>query len=252
VAGVVFLIAVWALAATQFTAVQLPRPALVLQAISDNAFSSPALAFSGLEGGYLANVAYTMVTALVAAAIGGGAGFVVGIAAARSQMVRDLSAPLLVIFGTVPPLVAAPFMLVWFGPGQLAQSAIVAFFCFVIMALTAQNAALALPPVYEELAATLNATPRERLRRIVVPGVIPAVIVAVRICIAAAWSLQCAGELLGSDRGVGRVILLSQQVSYTQGAIAVILLLGVAGLVVESAVVGALRYATRWQEVKSR
>lgn len=251
-AGACVVIAIWAAAATQFDAVQLPRPELVLTAIRENIWSAPGLAFEGLHGGYASNVLYTLLTALVAAAVGGSSGFAVGIASARSQFVRNLSSPLLVLFAAVPPLVASPFMLIWFGPGQLAQSAIVAFFCFVVMGIAAQNAASSLPPALEEMAATLGASAHERLRRIVLPGSVPAVIVAVRVCLATSWSLQTASELLGSNRGVGRIIGLSQQLGDTAGSIAVIILLGLAGLTVETLVTIALRHATRWQAVHRR
>ena len=250
--GAAAVIGIWAAAATQFSAVQLPRPQLVLDAIDANMWSAPSLAFEGLRGGYASNVLHTVLTALGAAVVGGTTGFAVGVASARSQLIRNVSAPLLVLFAAVPPLVAAPFMLIWFGPGQLAQSAIVAFFCFVVIGISAQNAASNIPPAYDELAATLGASARQRLWRIVVPGSVPATIVAVRVCLATGWSLQAAGELLGSNRGVGRVIGLSQQLGDTAGSLAVILMLGLAGLAIETVVVAGLLYLTRWQAVERR
>ena len=247
VLGAVALVLIWAAAATQFSAVQLPRPELVWQTLRENIWSAPGLSFEGLQGGYASNVLYTLLTALGAATAGSLLGFAVGIASARSQLVRNASAPFFVLLAAVPPLVAAPFMLIWFGPGQLAQSAIVAFFCFVVMGISAQNAASNLSPAYEEMAATLGASPRQRLWRIVVPASIPATILAVRVCLATGWSLQTAGELLGSNRGVGRIIGLSEQLGNTAGSIAVILLLAAAGLAVEMTIVAALRYVTRWQ-----
>jgi ABC-type nitrate/sulfonate/bicarbonate transport system permease component len=251
-AGIVVVIAVWMVASTQFSAVQLPRPSLVLSQLTQNFWSDGSLAFEGVQGGYLSNVGYTVITALVAVLAGGILGFTVGLWSARSQLVHNLSAPLLMLFAAVPPLVAGPFVLIWCGPGQLAQSLIVAFFAFVVIAISAQNAASSLRPGYEEMAATLGASARQRLLKVVVPGSIPAVIVAVRVCLATGWSLQTAGELLGSNHGVGRIIGLSQQLGDTAGSVAVIILLAVAGVCVETVIVGCLRYMTRWQEAPHR
>jgi ABC-type nitrate/sulfonate/bicarbonate transport system permease component len=251
-AGVAAVIGAWAAASTQFTAVQLPRPELVWSQLTQNLWSDGSLAFEGLHGGYLSNVGYTVVTALVAVLAGGIAGFVVGLCSARSQLLHNLSAPLLMLFAAVPPLVAGPFVLIWCGPGQLAQSLIVAFFAFAVIAISAQNAASSLRPTYEEMAATLGASPRQRLLRIVVPASLPAMIVAVRVCLATGWSLQAAGELLGSNNGVGRIIGLSQEIGNTAGSVAVIILLAVAGVLVETVLVGFLRYLTRWREVAHR
>jgi ABC-type nitrate/sulfonate/bicarbonate transport system permease component len=246
VLGAFALIVLWWLASTQFSAAQLPRPELVWAQLTQNLTSDPALSFTGVDGGYLGNLWYTVHTAIVASLGGGAIGFAVGIGSARSQLVRDVSAPLLILFGTVPSLVAAPFMLIWFGTGQLAQSVIVGFFCFVVMGITAQNAAQAIPRAYEEMAATLGATQRQRLWKIVVPGSAPALIAAVRVCLVTGWSLQVASELLGGSRGVGKVVSASEQLGNTAGALAIIILLAAVGLTIETVASVLLRYVTRW------
>lgn len=252
VAGFGFLIAIWALAATRFSAVQLPRPQLAWQALRDNFITASGLQLQGLSGGYLSNVAYTIENALLGFMIGSVCGMIVGLLSARLQVVRDLSAPLLILFAAVPDLVAAPFFLVWFGPGRTAQALIVIFYCFVVVGISAQNAALRLPPYLEERAATLGASRTRTFVSVVIPGALPSTIGAIRIALATSWSLQTAGELLGSESGVGRVVVLSQQLSFTAGTMAVITLLGAFALVADGLVYGSLRWMTRWQETVSR
>ncbi len=247
-AGFGVLILAWSLAATQFLPVQLPRPTLVVEAIHDNFSRAAGLELQGLQGGYASNLKYTAINTLRAFAIASPIGFAVGMMSARLQLVRDISAPLLLLFATVPELVAAPFLLIWFGPGELAQGILVGFYCFVIVAVAAQNAALRLAPEYEGFAATLGASPRRRFLTVVLPGSLPAVIGGLRIALAVSWSLQCAAELLGSDVGVGRVITLSQQLGYTAGIMAVILLVGIVAVICDRLLAGGLRWAVRWQE----
>lgn len=252
VAGFALLIGIWAIAATQFPAVQLPRPELVWEALTQNFTHASGLELQGLSGGYLSNVAYTVKNALLGFAIGTACGLVVGLLSARLQVVRDLSAPLLILFAAVPDLVAAPFFLVWFGPGQTAQALIVIFYSFVVVGVASQNAALRLPPYLEESAATLGASRRRSFFTVIAPAALPATIGAIRIALATSWSLQTAGELLGSQEGVGRVVVLSQQLSYTAGTMAVITLLAAFALLADGIVYGSLRLLTRWQETVSR
>jgi ABC-type nitrate/sulfonate/bicarbonate transport system permease component len=251
VLGFGLLLAVWAAAATQFLAVQLPRPQLVWEALRDNFSTAEGLALQGLSGGYFSNVLYSISNAFVAFLVGAIAGFVIGCYAGRRQWVRNCSAPLLLLFGTVPDLVAAPFLLVWLGPGRAPQFIIVAFYCFVVVGVASQTAALGLPPRYEEFAATLGASARDRMA-IVFRAVLPAVIGATRVALATAWSLQAVGELLGSESGVGRVVTLSQQLGDTAGSMAVICLLGAIAVAIDAVVTFALRLTCRWQAVVSQ
>lgn len=241
------LLAIWAAASTQFLAVQLPRPGLVLDAVQTNFSTAPSLALQGLEGGYLSNVGYSATNAILAFLLGGLAGFAVGTSSARLQWVRNLSAPLLLLFGTVPDLVAAPFLLIWLGPGQAAQFVIVSFYCFVVIGIAAQNATLRLEPHYEAYGATLGASARRRFFTIVLPAAIPSIIGAARVALATAWSLQCAGELLGSQEGVGRVVVLSQQLGDTAGTIGVISVLAMLALLADAILTTLLRATCRWQ-----
>jgi ABC-type nitrate/sulfonate/bicarbonate transport system permease component len=250
--GFAFLVAIWAVAATQFTAVQLPRPELAWDALKDNFTTAEGLQLQGLEGGYLSNTLYTVRNALLGFAIGSSLGLIVGMLSARVQLVRDASAPMLILFAAVPDLVAAPFFLVWFGPGRTAQALIVIFYCFVLVGIASQNAALRLAPAYEEYAATLGASRRRRFGTVVAPGSLPASVGALRIALASSWSLQTAGELLGSQQGVGRVVVLSQQLGFTAGTMAIIAFMGAIALVADGLLTAGLRWITRWQETVSR
>ena len=52
--------------------------------------------------------------------------------------------------GTVPILVAAPFLLIWFGVGRASAVCLVIFYVVVILYVFAQRAATNLDPIYEE------------------------------------------------------------------------------------------------------
>lgn len=248
VIGLAALFIIWTIAASRMLPIQLPGPLLVWEAMRDNLTRAPSLELQGLTGGYLSNTVYTVTHALAAFMVGAVIGFVVGVLSARMQLVRDASAPFVTLFGTVPALVAAPFVLIWFGTGPSGQAGVVAFYAFVIVAIASQNSALQVSPAFEEFGATLGADSRTRFLTIVVPASIPGVIGAARIALASSWSLQAAVELLGSQQGVGRLVVLSQSQGFTAGTIAAILLLGGAGLVFDGLVVGVLRLITRWQE----
>jgi ABC-type glutathione transport system ATPase component len=88
-----------------------------------------------------------------------------GLVAARVSIFRAIIDPIMTTAGTAPILVAAPFLLIWFGVRRASAVGLVIFYVAVIMYLFAQKVANNLSPIYEEFARTLGAGPRRELER---------------------------------------------------------------------------------------
>lgn len=245
-----FLLA-WELTAAQVgNDAVLPGPRVVLWDMQQNFAGSPALTYLGLEQtSYLANISYTVTIAALAWFVGSALGVVVGLLTARWQSVRDLAEPVLYVFGAVPVLVASPFFLIWFGFGETGQFALVAFYCFTLVAVVAQSAALSIPPAVEEYAAALGLSPMARFRSVVVPSTLPAILGALRTALGTAWGLQAIAELLGSAAGVGRVIAVRTDTGNVAAVIALIVALGLVALVCDLVLRLLFTRLLRWQEV---
>jgi ABC-type nitrate/sulfonate/bicarbonate transport system permease component len=69
-----------------------------------------------------------------------------------------------------------------------------------------------------------------------------------RVALAASWGLEAIAELLGAPLGVGRVVVLLQNVEDTPGIMAIILWLGMIAVVFDFIVVRVVGWVTRWQE----
>lgn len=246
---VLFIGAWWWIALNIANPAILPTPRAVADAAIANFAGSPGLAYIGVETtGYVANIAYTATNALLAWVVGAFLGVSVGLSSARRQLVRNLSEPILFIFGSVPVLVAAPFFLIWFGFSRWGQLALVAFYCFTVVAIVAQTAALSLAPEHEEYAASLGADPRQRFWTIVVPACIPSVLGGLRVALGSAWTLQTIAELLGSEIGVGRVIIVSASLSDVASMMAIIIALALVAYVFDLVLRLSIRRMVRWQE----
>ena len=108
--------------------------------------------------------------------------------------------------GTVPILIAAPFLLIWFGVGRTSAVSLVTFYVVVILYVSAQRAALNLDPIYEHYGLTLGADRRQMLGAILIPGATPEILGGFRIALAGCWGLEAVAELLGSQTGIGKVL----------------------------------------------
>lgn len=245
----IFLLAWEAIAARIGNDAVLPGPRVVLWDLQHNFSGSPALTYLGLERtSYLSNISYTVTAALAAWAIGSLLGVTVGLLAARSRLMRDLSEPPLYLFGAVPVLVAAPFFLIWFGFGIYGQFTLVAFYSFTLVAIVAQSSALSLSPDFEEYAAALGVNQSARFRSVVLPATLPPILGALRTALGAAWGLQAIAELLGSSAGVGRVIAVRADTGNVAAVLALIGCLGIVALTCDLILRLAGNRILRWQD----
>lgn len=248
-AGVVLLIGLWYVATLFVEPVQLPYPHEVLSRIAADFFGAEELAAYGVgEDGLASSVIYTAQNVLIAIVIGSFAGVLIGLTSARVPWFRALLDPIVLIGGTVPILVAAPFFLIWFGTGRASAVLLITVYTMFILVVFAQRAADNLNPVYESSALTLGAGKGRVLRDVLIPGTLPEILGGIRIALAGAWGLAAIAELLGLPNGVGKVVQVLATQSDVEGILAAVLVLGVLGVVIDALVAFAIQRLFRWRK----
>ena len=226
----------------------LPTPVEVVSDFVASFAHDPGLAFLGVRtSGYGPNVAWTVGLATAGWAVGSALGAIVGLASARLQWVRNVSEPILFVFGAVPALVLAPFCLIWFGQGIAGKFVLVAFYCFVSVGLVAQSAALSLAPVAEEYGAMQGLSAGARFRHIVVPASLPAVLAGLRVALATAIAVQATVELLGSQIGAGRIIAIRATQGDVSAVLGLSIAIGLAAILLDLVLQRVVGVFTRWR-----
>ncbi|MCX5496198.1 ABC transporter permease subunit [Kaistia dalseonensis] len=246
-AGVVLFVLVWQVLTLGLPAIILPTPRGVVERLVADFWSAPALSYYGVEEANLyGNLIYTAENVAIAVVIGSVIGILAGLLSARFGIIRAIIDPVMMTAGTVPILVAAPFLLIWFGVGRASAVCLVIFYVIVILYLFAQRAATNLDPVYEESARTLGATPAGIVRDILIPATVPEILGGLRIALAGAWGLEAIAELLGSQSGVGKVLEVLAGATDPQGIMATLLMLGLAAIVVDAVAAFAVARTAKW------
>jgi ABC-type nitrate/sulfonate/bicarbonate transport system permease component len=247
-AGAVLFIALWELASLLVSPIILPGPLSVLRRAATDFWSAPALSYYGVEDPSLAgNLAYTAENVAIAASIGAAIGVTLGLLSARVWFVRAAMDPIMMTAGTVPILIAAPFLLIWFGVGRASAVSLVAFYIVVILYVSAQRAALNLDPIYENYALTLGGRRGRMLRDILIPGTVPEILGGFRIALAGAWGLEAVAELLGSQSGIGKVLEVLAGATDPQGILATLLVLGVAAILTDGLAAALIARFAAWR-----
>lgn len=143
--------------------------------------------------------------------LGFGLALVAGLAFATvlhlSETMRRAFYPLLVASQTVPIIVVAPILVVWFGFGIGPKLAIVALICFFPITVNALDGLRSVDPDLVKLMRTLDASRAGVFLRAEAPWALPFAFSGAKIAIAVAVIGAVFGEWSGSSAGLGHLML---------------------------------------------
>jgi putative hydroxymethylpyrimidine transport system permease protein len=125
----------------------------------------------------------------------------------RSETIRYATYPLIVASQTVPIVVIAPILVVWFGFGIGPKLAIVALICFFPITVNALDGLRSADPHAVKLMRSLDASRWQIFRRVEVPTALPNVFTGAKIAVVLAPIGAVFGEWVGSSSGLGHLIL---------------------------------------------
>lgn len=190
-------------------------------------------------------------TTLIEIVAGFGLALVCGLAVAvlfrSSEVIRRAGYPLMVASQTIPVIVIAPILVVWFGYGIWPKLLIIALICFFPIAVNALDGLRRTDPEAVRMMRSLDASGFGIFRRVEVPTALPAVFTGARIAAAVAVIGAVFGEWAGSEKGLGHLILQDNAQLETARMFASVFVLSVIAICIY-ALIGLLERATvRWR-----
>ena len=144
-----------------------------------------------------------------------------------SETLRRAFYPLLVASQTIPIIVIAPILVVWFGFGIGPKLAIIALICFFPITVNTLDGLRSVDPDLIKLMRTLDAG---RLRTFVAgeaPSALPYAFSGAKIAVAVAVIGAVFGEWAGSDAGLGHLMLQASAQLETARLFAAVVVLSV-------------------------
>jgi len=251
-AGIVLFLLVWQGLSAVVPPIILPSPLAALERLQASFWDAPEMAYFGIaEPNFYANLVYTAQNVAIAVAAGAAIGIVAGLVSARYGLFRAVVDPFMMTAGTVPILVAAPFLLIWFGVGRASAVCLVIFYVTVMLYVFAQRAASNVNPIYEDFARTLGASRRRIVTDILIPATVPEILGGLRIALAGAWGLEAISELLGSQEGMGKILEVLAGATDTEGIMAALLLLGFCAILADAVAAWTVRRLASWSASQS-
>tara|TARA_R100000365_G_scaffold3689_1_gene13578 strand:+ start:479 stop:1327 length:849 start_codon:yes stop_codon:yes gene_type:complete len=148
----------------------------------------------------------------------------------------------------MPLLAMVPLFQLWFGLSFLGEVAFVAYGVGVIFFAAIVNAIGNVPEVYIDNARTLGATKWHRYRTVILPAILPEMESAVLLAIGAAWATVIGSEFLGSQSGLGYIIVYSQSYGYLDRMFLIALLVVIYGTLTYAMFTRLFYSMTRWSK----
>ena len=239
----VLLFAAWELAARMLhiSELLLPAPSRIVGALIDGFRSG--LFTTGLK----ATLSEIVLGFLLAAS----AAFVCGVAISQIRIVEVMLYPYIVALQTLPKIAIAPFVLIWVGFGiesKVVIAAMVAFFPILVNTIVGLKSA---PSEKIELMRSLSASRPKIFWYIQLPEALPFIFAGLNIGIVMSVLGAIVGEFIGAKAGLGYLLLQMNYNMDVVGMFAVLVLLGIMGIILNALMQFARRRIVFWQPEQS-
>ncbi len=168
-----------------------------------------------------------------------------------SKTTRRAIYPLLVASQTIPIVVLAPILVVWFGFGIFPKLLIIALICFFPITVNAYDGLRSVDPDLLKMMRTLGAGRGQTLRRAELPWALPFIFSGAKIAVAVAVIGAVFAEWAGADSGLGHLILVSSGELSTSLTFAAIVVLSAIAICLFALLALVERRVVTWKESPS-
>ena len=174
------------------------------------------------------NTLFKVFTGLILASI---VAIPVGILLGWYKTLEDLCTFVISIFRPIPPVAWIPFSILWFGIGIVPAVFIIFMGCVFPILVYTIDGVKRTDKVLVESAQTLGANDWDVLRRVVVPSAVPYICSGVKVGIGIALMCTISAEMIGSNNGLGYMILTASNLFDTGTTVVGMLVIGLIGLI---------------------
>ena len=154
---------------------------------------------------------FTLGTAALGLLLGGVLGIGLGVFLGLSPRAGRMGFLTIEVLRPIPSVALIPLALLVYGFGVRMELSVVAFATFWPMLVLSQAAARQVEPELLEVAAALQQSPAERVRKIVVPAMVPRLFVALRLGVDIALVVAVTVEIAANPNGMGYARMIAQQ-----------------------------------------
>jgi sulfonate transport system permease protein len=156
-------------------------------------------------------------------------GVALGILMGLSSRARRDLRPLTEYFRATPSVALIPIAFLLIGPGTRMEVALIAFASAWPIVVATTDGVRGTEPMLLDTARAYGLSGRQRIRLIVLPAALPAVMAGIRVSLQFAVGLMIIANFMGSDRGLGFFVFNAQTSFDISGTWAGLVVIGLVG-----------------------
>ena len=160
--------------------------------------------------------------------------------------IRALMEPIIGIVRYMPAPAFIPLLILYFGVGETPKILLIFIGTLFFNTLMVMDSVKFVPKELIETSYTLGGKRHQVLLNVVFPFILPSIIDACRVNIAASWNLVIVAELVAATEGLGRRISVAQRFLRTDQIFAGLIVIGLIGLTFDLLFRLLLRLSCKW------
>lgn len=169
-------------------------------------------------------------------------GIIIAILMEWSAFFRKLLKPFVVVSQTIPFIVLAPLLIIWLGYGVLPKIVVIVLACFFPISMNMYDGFRSVDTGMIKLLRSMGANKLQIFQHVTFPTSLPYFFSGLRVAGAYAIGVAVVSEWLGSEKGLGILLLRSAKSYQTETVFASIIVISLLSLLL----VGIIEFIARW------
>jgi sulfonate transport system permease protein len=176
------------------------------------------------------------------------AGTLLGAVSGYWGLARRLLDPTVQALRAIPSIAWVPLFILWLGIFETSKIALIAVGVFFPVYLGVMGAILSVDRKIVEVGRTFRLSGPAMIRRILLPAVLPAYVVSLRVGLGLGWMFVVAAEFMGASEGLGYLLIDGQQLGKPAQILAAITIFAILGKTTDWLIELASAPLLRWQD----
>lgn len=226
IVSLIILLAIWQLIFTvsEYDSALFPSPIQAFQALAEMV-SDGILILHIKASMYRFAIGY--ISSVIAAVL-------LGLILGRLPKVFQYVNPALQLFRPISPMAWMPFIVLWFGIGDVPAIVIIFIAAFFPVLLSAVSAVSGIDPIYLKVSKNFGIRQPQMMWKVIFPAAFPQIANGIHLALGTAWVFLVAGEMTGAQSGLGYLVIDARNNLRADILFADIIVIGLIGLVLDT------------------